>query len=117
MRNCNHYWDFNAPDIPNTLRDVSAAAITASALVELNGYTANKYNESLEKIMNSLSSEKYFSALSKNPKFVLKHSVGSIPHGAEIDEPLVYADYYYIEALLRMKNNNSIDQSIANNSE
>ena len=38
-----------------------------------------------------------------NNHFILKHSVGSIPHGAEIDVPLVYADYYFIEAMLRLK--------------
>ncbi|TKG89222.1 glucuronyl hydrolase [Puteibacter caeruleilacunae] len=99
------YWDYNAPNIPNELRDASAAAITASALYELSDYSSKKeyYIEKAYKIMKSLSSPVYRAEIGENNFFLLQHSVGSIPHGAEIDVPLNYADYYYLEALKRMK--------------
>lgn len=96
------YWDFNAPKIPNEPRDASAGAITASALIELSSYTDGKYMKNAEHILNSLSSDSYTATLNTNGNFVLMHSVGSIPHGNEIDVPLNYADYYYIEALMRL---------------
>lgn len=110
------YWDFNAgqegytPDwnydpqrFPRTPRDASAAAITASALLELAGYTpdGSRYKAAAEHILKSLSSPAYLAEPGSNGNFVLMHSVGSIPHGSEIDVPLVYADYYYLEALTR----------------
>ncbi len=96
------YWDFNAPDIPNAPRDASSAAVIASALYELNTYLPNKkYNLTADKIMQSLSSPDYKAEIGENGNFILKHSVGSIPHNAEIDVPLNYADYYFLEALSR----------------
>lgn len=97
------YWDFNAPKIPNEPRDASAGAIIASALIELSSYTDKKYLKNAEHILNSLASDSYTAALNTNGNFILMHSVGSIPHGNEIDVPLNYADYYYVEALMRMK--------------
>jgi rhamnogalacturonyl hydrolase YesR len=98
------YWDFNAPNIPDEKRDASAAAIMASALYELSEYS--KYDDYIawaDKMMQSLSSEDYRAALGENGDFILKHSVGSIPHNSEIDVPLNYADYYFIEALKRKR--------------
>jgi unsaturated chondroitin disaccharide hydrolase len=100
------YWDYNAPNIPNEPRDASAAAITVSALIELNGYTNGKYEAAIDKILKSLASEAYTAKLGENHNFILKHSVGSIPHNNEIDVPLNYADYYYVEALLRYQEYN-----------
>lgn len=98
------YWDYNAPNIPDEPRDASAAAVTASALYELYEYTGNKdYILKADYILKSLSSEAYKAKLGDNGNFILMHSVGSIPHGNEIDVPLNYADYYFLEALLRMK--------------
>lgn len=97
------YWDYNAPNIPKEPRDVSAATITASALIELNSYTDDAYVLFANKILKSLASEQYTASPGKNHNFILKHSVGSIPHNNEIDVPLNYADYYYLEALLRSK--------------
>lgn len=97
------YWDFNAPAIPNEPRDASAAAIVSSALVELDEYSVTDFISPAKKIIQSLSSDAYFAQAGTNNHFILKHSVGSIPHGAEIDKPLNYADYYYLEALLRLK--------------
>ncbi len=102
------YWDYNAPDIPNAPRDASAAAITASALLELNGYTDDKklsddYTEYAESILKQLSSPEYLAKDKENKGFILLHSVGSFPHNSEVDVPLNYADYYYLEALKRYK--------------
>jgi hypothetical protein len=102
------YWDYNAPKIPNEPRDVSAAAITASALLELDGYSNESYQSAIDTIMNSLATETYTNKRGENQNFILKNSVGSIPHGHEIDVPLNYADYYYLEALVRKNNLNKL---------
>ncbi len=97
------YWDFDAPNIPNEPRDASAAAVIASALYELSTFGKPEYKETADKIVASLSSPSYRALLGTNGNFLLMHSVGSIPHGHEIDVPLNYADYYFLEALLRKK--------------
>lgn len=97
------YWDFNAPNIPNEKRDASAGAIVASALLELSDYTADKYVKNAQHILNALAGPNYTAKLGDNHNFVLMHSVGSVPHKEEIDVPLNYADYYYIEGLIRLK--------------
>lgn len=87
------------------LRDVSAAAITCSALFELGEITQNKrYLDSAVTMLHNLASPAYRAQLGENANFLLMHSVGSIPHINEIDKPLVYADYYFLEALVRYKN-------------
>lgn len=96
------YWDYNAPDIPKAPRDASAAAITASALIELSAYTKQNVMDEAMKIMNSLASE-YQAKQGENNFYILEHSVGSVPHRSEIDAPIIYADYYYVEALVRLK--------------
>ncbi len=99
------YWDFNAPVDKNTYRDVSAASIMASALLELGQYVdendGKAYVAVAEKILKSLSSKAYRAETGEKGGFILKHSVGSLPHKSEIDVPLTYADYYFLEALLR----------------
>ncbi len=97
------YWDFDAPNIPNEPRDASAAAIIASSLYELSSYTNDSYKKQADKIIASLSSPAYRAIVGTNHNFLLMHSVGSIPHGNEIDVPLNYADYYFLEALTRKK--------------
>ncbi len=101
------YWDFNAPGIPNTLRDVSAASIMASALIELSGYvdkkTADKYMKVSETILKTLSGETYKAAAGTNGGFILQHGVGHFPNKTEVDVPLTYADYYFVEAMMRYK--------------
>lgn len=101
------YWDFNAPCIPHTLRDASAAAIISSALLELcryvSGDLSRKFYKVAGKMLRTLSSSKYTAEPGTNGGFILKHSVGNIPSGTEVDMPLTYADYYYIEALCRYK--------------
>jgi unsaturated chondroitin disaccharide hydrolase len=102
------YWDFNAPGIPNALRDVSAAAIMASALIELAGYvdkkTSKQYLRTAETILLNLSAPKYKAAAGTNGGFILQHSVGHMPNKTEVDVPLTYADYYFIEAMVRYRN-------------
>ena len=93
------YWDFDAPNIPNEPRDASTAAILASALYQLSTLGKPEYKATADKIMNSLASPAYSAIVGTNGNFLLMHSVGSIPHGHEIDVPLNYADYYYLEAL------------------
>jgi hypothetical protein len=101
------YWDFNAPGIPNALRDASAAAIMASALIELQEYCnsqlASKYLKTAEQIIRSLSSDTYLASPATKGGFILKHGVGHLPAGTEVDVALTYADYYFIEALKRYK--------------
>lgn len=99
------YWDFDDPAIPDTPRDASAAGVVASALLELQGYCEGerkeKYKSAAVKMLTSLSSDAYRSG-SRRPSF-LDHSVGHMPAGSEIDASIIYADYYYLEALLRLK--------------
>lgn len=105
------YWDFNAPNIPNEPRDASAAAIVASALIELSGYVedeklAEEYFSKGESMVKELSSERYQSRR-LNSSFLL-HSTGHFPNGGEIDASIIYADYYYLEALLRLKKKDKV---------
>lgn len=101
------YWDFDAPDIPNANRDASAGALICSALIELSGYVpeakSKEYLAVAETQLRSLSSPAYRANLGENGNFILKHSVGHKPNGTEVDVPLTYADYYYVEAMMRMK--------------
>ncbi|MBO9659600.1 MAG: glycoside hydrolase family 88 protein, partial [Chitinophagaceae bacterium] len=100
------YWDFNAPVTSATPRDASAAAIVSAALLELADYsTANKkrYQDAAGMMLKSLSSPAYLAELGTNQHFILKHSTGHLPHKSEIDVPINYADYYFVEALLRYK--------------
>jgi hypothetical protein len=101
------YWDFNAPGIPNALRDASAGAIIASALLELCHYVdkaiAKEYISAAQTMLRTLSSPAYKAAAGTNGGFILQHGVGHKPQGTEVDVPLTYGDYYYIEALLRLK--------------
>lgn len=96
------YWDYDAPGIPDEPRDVSAAAIMASALYELCKYSEKGayYKEKADKIMESLGTT-YASAHGENYGFILGYSVGAKPFESEVDVPLNYADYYYLEARLR----------------
>ena len=87
------YWDYDAP-------------VTASALIELSTMVpnGNKYLDYAEQILKSLSSDAYLAKIGENQGFILMHSTGSLPNGSEIDTPLNYADYYYLEALKRFMN-------------
>ena len=100
------YWDFDDPAIPNTPRDVSAAAVTASALLELSALCTDKalkkqYHQAALNMLREMSTDKYMSK-DQNHAFLL-HSTGNKPQGKEIDVPIIYADYYYLEALLRVQ--------------
>ena len=97
------FWDFDAPAIPNEPRDASAAAIIASALYELNTFSRKKiYLKTADEILKKLAAS-YVSPLNKNGGFLLLHSTGHKPANIEIDVPLVYADYYFLEAMKRSK--------------
>jgi unsaturated chondroitin disaccharide hydrolase len=101
------YWDFNAPGIPNAMRDASAAAIIASGLLELSKYVesswSNNYLKLAETIIKNLSSPVYRAKQNTNGGFIIKHCVGHLPAKSEVDVPLTYADYYFIESLIRLK--------------
>lgn len=105
------YWDYDAPVTEETPRDASAAAVTACGLLELSTMIPDgqKYFDYAEKILKSLSSEAYLAAPGENQGYILMHSTGSLPHGSEIDTPLNYADYYYLEGLQRYMNIKGID--------
>jgi rhamnogalacturonyl hydrolase YesR len=99
------YWDFDAPAIPNALRDASAGAIIASALLELSTYIdrrlAKKYLKVAEQQITSLASPAYMAKVGTNQNFILMHNVGFFAKNREVDAPLSYADYYFVEAMLR----------------
>lgn len=101
------YWDFDAPNIPNELRDASAGAVIASALIELSQFTDGEFSRQCMSVaetqLKTLSSPEYLAEPGTNYHFVLKHSVGNNPGKSEVDVPLTYADYYYVEALVRYK--------------
>lgn len=100
------YWDMNAPDVPFEPRDASSAAIIASALYEISTYIkkdAKEYKEYADAMLESLSSPEYLARPGDNGRFILMHSTGSLPSNKEVDVPLNYADYYYLEALKRKK--------------
>lgn len=102
------YWDFNAPNIPDALRDSSAGAIMASALLELSDYTTKEksatYFAAAETMLHTLMTPEYLAEKETNGGFILKHGVGHIPENTEVDVPLTYGDYYFIEALTRYRN-------------
>ena len=98
------YWDFDAPGTP--LRDASAGAIMASGFIELSTLTADKeasgkYLDMARLQLRTLASDEYLAEPGENGNFILKHSVGNLPGKSEVDVPLSYADYYFLEALVR----------------
>ena len=99
------YWDFDVPDITKEPRDASAAAIMASALYELQTYSSNnskKYKSVADQIITSLV-KNYRSAIGTHHGFILLHSTGHKPANSEVDTSIIYADYYFLEALLRRR--------------
>ncbi len=100
------YWDFNAPGVGTGKepRDVSAATVMASALYELSTYVPaeKRYRQTADKLMANLETG-YLSPAGANQGFLLMHSTGSKPSNTEVDAPLIYADYYFLEALLRQR--------------
>jgi hypothetical protein len=101
------FWDFNAPGIPNALRDASAGAIISAALLELSDYVEgsqkSEYISVAETILRTLSTDEYKAAPGTNGGFILKHGVGHLPAKSEVDVPLTYGDYYFVEAMKRYK--------------
>ena len=100
------YWDFDAPDMMKQPKDASAAAIAASALIELSELEdtpslASRYWNAAVRMLEELSSERYQCRDAK-PAFLM-HSTGNHPGGYEIDASINYADYYYLQALLKYK--------------
>ena len=101
------YWDYDAPDIPKAKRHASAAAVMASALIELSQLDpSDKAAEWLafaEDQLRTLSSADYLAEEGEIGGFIIKHSVGHLKAKSEVDVPLTYGDYYYVEALMRLK--------------
>lgn len=101
------FWDFDAQGIPFAKRDASAAAIISSALLELAQYSSipekNEFISAAETMIRSLSSDAYLAKKGENGGFLLMHSTGAYPLHSEIDVPLIYADYYFLEAMSRYK--------------
>lgn len=103
------YWDYDSPKIPDDVRDASSAAIMASALVELSDYLPARKDEFLavaRKQIMTLASPEYLAEPGTNGHFLLKHSVGNVNANSEVDVPLTYADYYFLEALMRFEKKN-----------
>ncbi|MBR9998143.1 MAG: glycoside hydrolase family 88 protein [Cyclobacteriaceae bacterium] len=101
------FWDMTAPKVPHELRDASSAAILASAFMELSTFPEvedqAKYFKTGENILKALSKPQYCSGVNENEFFVVKHCVGNYPGNSEVDVPLIYADYYFLEALLKYR--------------
>ncbi len=101
------YWDYDSELIPDDVRDASAAAILASTLVELSTYVegekSKEYLDTAEKMLRTLASDEYLAAEGELHGFLLKHCTGHKPGKSEVDVPLTYADYYFLEALLRYR--------------
>jgi unsaturated chondroitin disaccharide hydrolase len=101
------YWDLDDPAIPDVPRDSSSAAIISSALIELSTLAGRAdgapYLAFAEQQLRSLSSKAYLAAPGENGGFLLKHATGHKPAGKEIDVPINYGDYYFLEALLRYR--------------
>lgn len=101
------YWDFDAPGIPNVPRDASTASIMASALIELGQTDNSDFSKQClsfaEQQIRSLTTPDYLAQKGSNGNFALMHSTGHFMGNIEVDVPLSYADYYYVEALLRLK--------------
>jgi peptidoglycan/xylan/chitin deacetylase (PgdA/CDA1 family) len=99
------HWDFDVPNKDSEPRDASAAAVICSALYELSLYSNDDdklyYQNQADEILSSLSSPGYRATLGENNFFLLKHSTGDYPKDSEIDVPIIYADYYFIEANMR----------------
>lgn len=99
------FWDYDSAEIPNDVRDASAAAIMASGLIELSQYVdgekAERYLAAAEKMIRTLASDEYLCAEGEDYGFLLKHSTGNKNTDSEVDVPLTYADYYFLEALIR----------------
>ena len=100
------YWDFDDPKIPESPKDASAAAVAASGMLELSAFMKDeklkaKYKDAAVAMLSKLSTDEYLSG-DKNQAFLM-HSTGHYPNGSEIDASIIYADYYYFEALIRLK--------------
>jgi len=114
-------WDFNVNEVgynpPATAqainltyipKDASAAAILASALLELSNYAGTKganYKLIANQILKSLSSSDYLAKPGTNNGFILMHCTGNANRLSEVDKPIMYGDYYFLEALLRDQSN------------
>ena len=105
---CIPYWDYLSPDIPDTNRDATAAAILASALIELSSFSEVKnpeqYLNVAKNIIHTMVTEGYITSPDECENFVLNHGVGSFPANSEVGVPIIYGDYYLLEALVKYKN-------------
>lgn len=107
-------WDFDDPN-PNAAKDASAACVVADALLELchyvDGEKARFYHDIAVKMLAELSTPDYLSG-KRNVSFLM-HSTGHHPAGSEIDASIIYADYYYLEALLRLKSEQTLEKALS----
>lgn len=100
-------WDFDDPEIPDAPKDASAAAIAAAGMIEIAALTnkpeqGRRYLRQAVKILESLSSPEYSGGDASDA--LILHCTGHKPHGYEIDSSIIYGDYYYVEALMRLRN-------------
>ncbi|VXB89486.1 glycoside hydrolase family 88 protein [Maribacter litoralis] len=99
------FWDFDDPSLPNALKDVSAATVVASALVELASFTNKSlYSDYSKLVLRTLKSNEYILSPGIEAPFILKHSTGNWPKKDEMDVSINYADFYFLELMLRLEN-------------
>ena len=99
------FWDFDDPSLPNALKDVSAATVVASALVELTSFTNKSlYSDYSKLVLRTLKSNEYILSPEIEAPFILKHSTGNWPKKDEVDVSINYADFYFLELMLRLEN-------------
>ncbi|WP_416148794.1 glycosyl hydrolase [Salipaludibacillus sp. HK11] len=100
------HWDFRIPEDVTSYRDSSAGAIAAPGLLLLAEKVPQKeahiYKNAGEKILQSLY-ENYGAWDNPNEDGVILHGTGHYPEQKNLNNPLIYGDYFFVEGIARLK--------------